>query len=411
MENLISSKMTRVSAGDLKKVSRDFSVVVVDDVESARDQLGKLLGNFFQRIFVFSNGLEAWEFLNQKQEFEIDIVLSDIRMPAMDGLQLAEAIRGSGLARKIILISAHNEFEYLASAIRLNVDGFILKPVSIENLFDTLWRICAGLVDHKKRLEYHQYLERENDLSAKIIRKIVNQSVLDDRSVKWLLRSSEGIGGDIIACFRNAYGGIYCMVADATGHGLSAAIGLIPIYKIFEAMSKKGFMLSRIIEEMQKTLVELSTPDRFVATTLIYWDMPNQAIEIWNGGNPPVLACSKYSGVVLRTFDSSHLPLGISSREFHTGTVRWSVSEPCSLLVFSDGLIDASNANGARFGMEGVLGSVGDGRRDDRPVNDSELSDAELGADPFSRLVNEFDRFLGEATAEDDVSLIQISSD
>ena len=75
------------------------------------------------------------------------MVLTDIRMPYMDGLTLAEKIRQRYPSMKVVIFSGYDDFEYAQKAIKLNVTEYILKPVNVEELTAILKRIKSNLDD------------------------------------------------------------------------------------------------------------------------------------------------------------------------------------------------------------------------------------------------------------------------
>ena len=79
--------------------------------------------------------------LKKIEVLEPDVVLTDIRMPYMDGLALAEKIRQRYPSMKVVIFSGYDDFEYAQKAIKLNVTEYILKPVNVEELTSILKRI------------------------------------------------------------------------------------------------------------------------------------------------------------------------------------------------------------------------------------------------------------------------------
>ncbi len=85
-----------------------------------------------------SNGQEAIELLRKSQ---VDLVLTDIRMPVMDGLELVERIKKEGIHTHVIMISGYDDFEYAVQAMRLGVKDYLLKPVDIEELIGIVKKV------------------------------------------------------------------------------------------------------------------------------------------------------------------------------------------------------------------------------------------------------------------------------
>ncbi len=118
-----------------------LSVFIVDDEKLIRDGMKKLLkweSYGFQITGEASNGREALQLI---QENIPDIVLTDLRMPAMDGLTLAATLAQQIPSVSIVVITGYDEFEYAKEAVRNGVFDYLLKPVSRQELLDTMLRL------------------------------------------------------------------------------------------------------------------------------------------------------------------------------------------------------------------------------------------------------------------------------
>lgn len=121
-----------------------YQILVVDDEQLEREGVTFLLRKFgypFQ-IFTKPNGKAALEFL---QGTSVDIICSDIKMPFMDGLALAEAAKELNPQVKILLLTAYNDFEYTKRAIRVRVDDYIMKPVVVPEFKEVMDRLVSEL--------------------------------------------------------------------------------------------------------------------------------------------------------------------------------------------------------------------------------------------------------------------------
>lgn len=122
-----------------------YKIMLVDDEEEVRTSIIRKIDwedAGFEVIGDAENGTEALEKIELN---EPDVVLTDIRMPYMDGLALAERIRQLYPSMKIVIFSGFDEFEYAKKAIKLNVIEYILKPVNVEELTAILKKIKRNL--------------------------------------------------------------------------------------------------------------------------------------------------------------------------------------------------------------------------------------------------------------------------
>ncbi len=115
-----------------------YPVIIVDDEEITRIAISGYIQKKhpeFQVSGIFSNGADALRFI---QENPVSLVITDIRMPRMDGLELARCIHENYPGILIIIISGYSEFEYARQAIRYGVVNYLLKPLDFEELSQNL---------------------------------------------------------------------------------------------------------------------------------------------------------------------------------------------------------------------------------------------------------------------------------
>lgn len=149
-----------------------YRIMLVDDEEEVRKGIirkidWKNLG--FQVVGDAENGQDALEKIEQ---MEPDVIMTDIRMPYMDGLTLSARIRQKYPSIKILIFSGYDDFEYAQQAIKLNVTEYILKPVNVEELTEILNRVRENLDEEiEQRRNVHLLRERYRS-SLPIIREL-----------------------------------------------------------------------------------------------------------------------------------------------------------------------------------------------------------------------------------------------
>lgn len=133
--------------------THDMSILYVDDDEVIRENMLMYLNRRFDQVLLAENGAAGLELYGDKQP---DIVITDIKMPVMDGLEMTRAILDINDKATIIVTSAYNEANYLLGAIELGISHYLLKPLDREKLDATLQH-CIENVQKARTLS-----EREN---------------------------------------------------------------------------------------------------------------------------------------------------------------------------------------------------------------------------------------------------------
>jgi CheY-like chemotaxis protein len=144
---------------------KDQRVLFVEDEELAREKLAKLLTKLFKEVVLASNGLEGLEKFQKSKitNEKIDLIISDINMPIMNGLEMLEKIREIDYFVPLIFTTARSETDNLLKAIDLNVSNYIIKPIDTSLLVRKITEVCEKkyfeLELQDKQKEFQKYLD------------------------------------------------------------------------------------------------------------------------------------------------------------------------------------------------------------------------------------------------------------
>jgi len=129
-----------------------------------------------------------------------DVLITDIRMPFMDGLQLSQIVRDRLPATKIIILSGHDEFEYAQKAIKLGVFEYLLKPVSVQDLHQVLQKAAAELDQERGEQQALQELRDQVEENRAALReRFLLRLVTGAASPAEAIEKSQLLGIDLIA--------------------------------------------------------------------------------------------------------------------------------------------------------------------------------------------------------------------
>lgn len=119
----------------MSKVLKNLTILIVEDESETRKLMQDVLSDEFSNIITAQNGDEG---LKKFKKYNPDMVISDIAMPIMDGLEMTEQIKKISSDTPIIALSAHSEKEKLLRAIDVGVDKYVLKPIDMEEFLATI---------------------------------------------------------------------------------------------------------------------------------------------------------------------------------------------------------------------------------------------------------------------------------
>ncbi len=136
-----------INSKELVQYTQHLSILFVEDNEELRQTTAEILRNFFEKVDTASNGEEALVYFNK---YRYDIVLTDIRMPRINGVSLIEEIYKLQSDQVIMVLSAHDESQYLFPLINLGIEQFIKKPIDFQDLLEAFYKAAKKIAPNKE---------------------------------------------------------------------------------------------------------------------------------------------------------------------------------------------------------------------------------------------------------------------
>jgi len=149
---------------ELLSKCKTLKLLYAEDNEIVRKSNLELLSNFFNDIDIAQDGLDG---LEKFQKSHYDIVISDINMPRMNGIEMLTHIRDLNSDVIILVISAHNNVSYFTDTIKLDIQGYILKPTNITQLTDALKQGVKKIAIKENEAKYKNELEESVESEIK----------------------------------------------------------------------------------------------------------------------------------------------------------------------------------------------------------------------------------------------------
>jgi len=151
---------------DIIEKAHSLKLLYVEDNEEARESKLLILREFFDDVIIAVDGEDG---LEKFDEHKIDIVITDINMPKLNGLDMSQKIKEKNPAIPILVLSAYNDVEYFTQSIKIGIDGYLLKPIDIKQFIEVMQKVVSRLyLEEKVRNNIHflkQYQEATNHSS------------------------------------------------------------------------------------------------------------------------------------------------------------------------------------------------------------------------------------------------------
>jgi len=375
-------------------VSQDsLRILIAEDSVTDRLILQTLLKRQGHEVVSCENGREA---VHAFEQHPPDMVLLDVMMPEMDGIEAARRMRemSPGQLIPIIFLTSLNEARDLAACLDAGGDDFLSKPYNTTILAAKIGAFTRLRRLHTEVRRQREHLIAEQQAAKLIFDRIIRLGALDAPCIRYLLSPMAIFDGDVLLAARRPDGDLLVLLGDFTGHGLPAAIGILPLAEIFYGMGSKGFGLEAIMREANARLKQVLPPSVFCCVTAVHIDYGDRVLEIWAGGLPPGVVYNRRAGNTTR-IPSAHVPLGIlPAEEFEYQPLVLELEDDSSLYLWSDGVSEARNAADEMFGEERLLALFKEGH-----------------PDMFCRVQEAVAEFTGPAGQSDDYSLVEICPD
>jgi len=163
----------------INKKLLSMKLLIVEDNESASKQLKDTLSLYFEKIFIAIDGCDAIEKI---KEFSPDIIVSDIRMPCLDGIEMIKQIKSKFYKPVIIITTAFNDPTYLLDALDLKVDAYLIKPIDIHQLLYKIEESIGCTRDND--LRYKILSEREYEVFLDLARGLKPSEIAQKFDIK-----------------------------------------------------------------------------------------------------------------------------------------------------------------------------------------------------------------------------------
>ena len=334
-----------------------YKILVVDDEPDLEPLVLQRMRRSIRAgryTFVFAaNGVEALAKLSEDDE--IDMVLSDINMPQMDGLTLLDQIPKVDPNIRSVIISAYGDMKNIRTAMNRGAFDFVTKPVDFEDLQVTIDRTLRHMAEWREALQFRDKLvSLQNELD---VARGMQQSILPTQfpssngyAVHGKMQAAREVGGDFFDVLSLSDGRIGLAVADVSGKGVPAALFMMSSRTLLKGSAIGVGPPGDVLKEVNDLLLEDNREGMFVTVLYAIYDPATRELSYANGGhNSPLIIHADGSSTLLPL--TGGIALGIvPDLGYKQETVTLSPGD--TVLFYTDGVTEAMNDAEEEFGLD-----------------------------------------------------------
>ena len=304
--------------------------------------------------FVFAhNGVEAVKVLNKDED--IDMVISDINMPQMDGLTLLEQISEINPNIRSVIVSAYGDMKNIRTAMNRGAFDFVTKPLDFGDLRITIERTLRHMEEWREALSSRDKLvalQNELDVASGI-----QQSILptvfpsrDDYQIYASMEPARNVGGDFFDVVRLEGNRVGLVIADVSDKGVPAALFMMSSRTWMKGAAISSPEPGTVLGEVNALLHEDNETQMFVTVLYAVYDPETGEFTYASGGHDAPLLVHP-DGISELLPLTGGIALGIVS-DLAYGQNSVVLDHGDTLVLYTDGVTEAMNGEGEQFGIE-----------------------------------------------------------
>ena len=379
-------------------------ILVVDDEPDLQTLIEArfrkaIKNNEFQFVFA-KDGREALQAL--EKDTDLNIILTDINMPIMDGLTLLSNIPKLNRLYKAIVVSAYGDMSNIRTAMNRGASDFVIKPIDFNDFEATLRKMID---EYNKMKEASRAQTLLLDLQKELdVARIIQEAMLPNASMPFpkeeveiagKMMPAQEVGGDFYDYFPLDETHLAMFIADVSGKSISACLYMVVTKSLLRALSRRNLPPIDVISQMNELLSADNRSSMFVTGFYGVLDINTGELSYCNAGhNPPYLVSP--NGSIIQLNSNTSIALGVGDPPavpFEVKTLM--LNKQDSLFLYTDGVTEAMDFKGDLFGenrLENIL--------------------IKSGNDSCSKRVDEVVAgvkiFTGDAPQSDDLTLLTV---
>ena len=338
-------------------LKKPYKILVVDDEPDLEPLMRQRMRRDVRSgkyTFEFAhNGVEALEML--KEHEDIDMVISDINMPQMDGLTLLEQIPQVDPEIRSVIVSAYGDMKNIRTAMNRGAFDFVTKPLDFEDLRVTIDRTLHHLEEWREALASRDKLvalQNELDVASKMQQSILPTVFPSDPGYQIFanMEPARNVGGDFYNVLPLENRRVGLAIADVSDKGVPAALFMMSSRTLMKGAAIGSEDVGQVLAEVNDLLNEDNDAAMFVTVLYAVYDPETGVLSYASGGHDPPLIV-RYDGSSELAPPTGGVALGVAPGiGYRHSEVHLEPGD--TVVLFTDGVTEAMNAENEQFGIE-----------------------------------------------------------
>ena len=339
------------------KASGSFRILVVDDEPDletlVRQRMRREIRSGKFVIEFAQNGLEALAKLEQLDHF--DMVLSDINMPKMNGLELLERIPDVDSEVKAVVVSAYGDMQNIRTAMNRGAFDFVTKPVDFGDLRVTIDRTLENSQIWREAMETRDQLvilENELDVARQMQTSILPKAFPKGETFEIYanMEAAKAVGGDFYDVQPLEKGSVAVAIADVSGKGVPAGLFMMSSRILLKGAAIGSGAPGTVLTTANGVLTADNAETMFVTVLYAVFDPRTSTYTYSNGGHDsPLVVHADGSSTLLP--HTGGIALGVwPDMPYESDSVTLQKGD--TVLLYTDGVTEAHDKSGEQFGLE-----------------------------------------------------------
>ncbi len=308
--------------------------------------------------FVFArNGTDALEKL--KEHKDIDLILSDINMPEMDGLTLLDRVKDlNNTSLKTVMVSAYGDMDNIRTAMNRGAFDFVMKPINFEDLQITIQKTIEQVELFKKAQNEHNQLEaikHDLDIAREIQTSILPKTFpafphRKEFDLYASMDAAKSVGGDFYDFFLIDENKLGVVIADVSGKGIPAALFMAVSRTMLKTTALNNISANECLKNTNDLLCSESVNSMFVTLFYGILDLTTGEMEYANAGHNPPYVLKNNGNVELLAGTGEIVLAALEGFDYKLHHTKFESGD--ALYMYTDGVTEAMNINNELFSDE-----------------------------------------------------------